>query len=70
MLAQYCANDAWPLAGIPDWETFTSFVIQGEPTNQPRLEAVPVRMPQPYAPRGGSIYEVQSLLDKPMFAAW
>ncbi len=68
LLSQYCAIDAWPLAGIPDWETFNSFVLRGEPTNQPRIEALPVRMPLPHAARKGSIYEVQSLLENPVFA--
>lgn len=68
LLFQYCAIDAWPLSGIPDWDTFNSFIIRGEPTNQPRMVSVPVRMPQPYGPRGGSIYEVQSLLENPIFA--
>ena len=49
MLAQYCAVDAWPLKGIPDWETFNDTIIRGEPTNQPRMVAAPVRMPEPYA---------------------
>jgi len=68
LLAQYCAIDAWPLAGIPDWETFNSFILRGEPTNQPRIVSVPVRMPFPHTERKGSIYEVQSLLDNPIFA--
>ena len=67
-LAQYCAIDAWPLKGIPDWETFNDTIIRGEPTNQPRMVAAPVRMPEPYAELKGSIYEVQSLLDDPLYA--
>ena len=68
LLSQYCAIDAWPLSGIPDLETFNSFVLRGEPTNQPRIESIPVRMPLPHAARKGSIYEVQSLLENPVFA--
>ena len=68
MLAQYCATDAWPLKGIPDWETFNDTIIRGEPTNEPRMVAAPVRMPEPYAELKGSIYEVQSLLDDPLYA--
>ncbi|MDE0300291.1 MAG: phytanoyl-CoA dioxygenase family protein [Candidatus Poribacteria bacterium] len=68
LLAQYCAIDAWPLAGIPDWDTFNSFILRGEPTNQARVESAPVRMPLPHGDRKGSIYEVQSLLDNPVFA--
>ncbi len=68
LLFQYCAVDAWPLKGIPDWDSFNDFIIRGEPTNQPRMVDVPVRMPEPYAEKKGSIYEVQSLLENPMFA--
>ena len=68
LLNQYCAIDAWPLGGVPDWETFNSFILRGTPTNQPRIESVPVRMPLPHAAPKGSIYEVQSLLEDPVFA--
>ena len=67
LLFQYCAVDAWPLKGIPDWETFNEFIIQGEPTNQPRIVSTPVRMPEPYSDKKGSIYEVQTLLENPKF---
>jgi ectoine hydroxylase-related dioxygenase (phytanoyl-CoA dioxygenase family) len=67
-LAQYCAVDAWPLKGIPDWKTFNDFIIRGEPMNEPRMVAAPVRMPEPYSELKGSIYEVQSLLDDPLYA--
>ena len=67
MLAQYCAVDAWPLKGIPDWDTFNDFILRGEPTNQPRIVSTPVRIPEPYSEKKGSIYEVQSLLDNPLF---
>lgn len=67
LLFQYCAVDAWPLKGIPDWKTFNDFIIQGEPTNQPRIVSTPVRMPEPYSDKKGSIYEVQSILENPIF---
>ncbi len=67
LLFQYGAVDAWPLKGIPDWDTFNEFIIQGEPTNQPRIVPTPVRMPEPYSEKKGSIYEVQTLLENPMF---
>ena len=67
LLFQYCAVDAWPLNGIPNWETFNDFIIQGEPTNQPRIVSIPVRMPEPYAEKKGSIYELQSLLENPLY---
>ena len=68
LLNQYCAADAWPLQGVPDWDTFNSFMLRGEPTSEPRMTDLPVRMPLPYSERKGSIYEVQSLLEQPIFA--
>jgi phytanoyl-CoA hydroxylase len=64
---QYCAADAWPLSGVGTLDSFNASMIQGEPTIEPRLERVPVRMPLPPAERGGSIFEVQSLLQNSMF---
>lgn len=61
---EYTAADAWPLAGVEtiDLEEFNSRVLCGEPTLQPRLESVPVRLPLPVAPFQGSIYENQRTL--------
>ena len=67
LLLQYCALDAWPIAGTT-WDVFKSFVLRGEATNQPRVVPAPIRIPQPYAEKTGSIYEVQTLLDNPVFA--
>ncbi|OGG46802.1 MAG: phytanoyl-CoA dioxygenase [Candidatus Handelsmanbacteria bacterium RIFCSPLOWO2_12_FULL_64_10] len=67
LLNMYCAVDAWPLSGVKDWDQFNSYILRGEPTNVPRVEKVPVRMPLPQADRTGSIYEVQSVLEKPFF---
>ena len=67
LLLQYCAIDAWPIHG-GDWNVFKSFALRGEPTNQPRVVSTPVRIPQPSSDRTGSIYEVQTLLDNPIFA--
>ena len=67
LLLQYCALDAWPIAGTT-WDVFKSFVLRGEATNQPRVVPAPIRIPQPYAEKTGSIYEVQTLLDNPIFA--
>ena len=65
LLLQYCAIDAWPLTGA-DWDTFNDCILRGEPTNDIRVTAAPVRIPRPYAERGGSIYEVQSLMENPI----
>jgi len=59
LLFQYQAADAFPLMGIPDYDMFTSNLLSGDPSSEPRLEPVPVRMPLPIAPYQGSIYENQ-----------
>ena len=68
LLFQYCALDAWPLTNYSDWEGFKSEVLRGEPGNRPRLENVPVLMPEPPAKRGGSIYETQTILKERLMA--
>ena len=62
LLLQYCAADSWPVYRNVDWEAHLRKFVRGEPTNQPRLEKVPVRLPLPPALRGGSIYETQSIV--------
>ena len=70
LLMGYQAADAWPLSGGVDWDNWTNDILRGEPTNQPRLENVPVRMPLPRMPGGsGSIFELQENLKKSHFAA-
>jgi phytanoyl-CoA hydroxylase len=64
LLFQYCANDAWPLVGFPGWEAFNATIVQGEPTNVPRVTNVPVRIPLPAGEKGGSIYETQTMMSK------
>jgi phytanoyl-CoA hydroxylase len=60
LLYEYAAADAWPLAGVSDLAAFNAKLVAGQPTIEPRLEQVPVRMPLPPAPRQGSIYENQT----------
>jgi ectoine hydroxylase-related dioxygenase (phytanoyl-CoA dioxygenase family) len=67
LLFQYCAVDAFPLMGIPDWEKFNADIVTGEPTKTPRLTPVPVRMPLPVAKFAGSIYENQRTLSNRYF---
>ena len=67
---EYAAADAWPLAGIEsmrDLDEFNARVVHGEPTTEPRMEDVPVRMPLPMAPYQGSIYENQRTLSTQYF---
>ena len=67
---EYTSADAWPLAGIEhlsNFEEFNSRMVCGEPTLEPRMESVPVKMPLPIAPYQGSIYENQRTLSKRYF---
>lgn len=70
LLYEYAAADAWPLAGIEsvaNMEEFNSRIVHGQPTLQPRMEDVPVRMPLPIATYQGSIYENQRTLESCYF---
>lgn len=67
LLFQYCAGDAWPLMGI-EWESYCASFLRGQPSNQPRVENVPVRMPLPGSKRTGSIYETQTILGRSTFS--
>jgi ectoine hydroxylase-related dioxygenase (phytanoyl-CoA dioxygenase family) len=60
LLYEFAAADAWPLMGVAEFEDFNRRLITGAPTIEPRLAAVPVRMPLPPALHQGSIYENQS----------
>ena len=67
---EYAAADAWPLAGIEsvgNLDDFNSRVVHGEPTLQPRMEKVPVRIPLPVDTSLDGIYEKQKLLSKHYF---
>jgi phytanoyl-CoA hydroxylase len=61
LLHQYRAADAWPLVYPPtDWTAWNALLVSGVDTQQPRMEAVPVRLPYPAPQTGGSIYEIQN----------
>lgn len=57
------AADAFPIAGsMTPFETiedYDSRMLCGEPTLQPRLANIPIRIPQPQPALAGSIYEIQ-----------
>jgi phytanoyl-CoA hydroxylase len=60
LLHQYRAGDAWPIVHTPaSWEAWTSLLVAGEETLQPRMTAVPVRLPYPSAGRQETLYEMQ-----------
>jgi ectoine hydroxylase-related dioxygenase (phytanoyl-CoA dioxygenase family) len=67
LLFQYCANDAWPLVAFPGWEEFNANIVQGQPTQTPRVTNVPVRVPLPAGERGGSLYETQMMMEKRLY---
>lgn len=67
LLYEVAAADAWPLMGVKDFDEFNSRMIAGEPTIEPRVTPVPVRMPLPPALRQGSIYENQLSSDRTYF---
>lgn len=74
LLFQYCALDAWPLlhantASDDLWENLKNKTLRGERTNQPRVTAVPVRLPLPRKQGVGSIYQRQTELERPLFDA-
>ncbi len=58
--------DAFPIHGsmstFEGLEEYDSRLLCGEGTIQPRLTAVPVRLPQPQPPTVGSIYEIQKAM--------
>lgn len=71
LFIEMMAADAFPVVGsmtlFDGIEDYNSRMLCGEPTLHPRLESVPVRIPQPQPDRNRSIYEIQSRLGKPAF---
>jgi ectoine hydroxylase-related dioxygenase (phytanoyl-CoA dioxygenase family) len=68
LLYEYAAGDAWPLMGIKDQAAWNRQLVSGQASNQPRMLALPVRMPLPPAPHQGSIYENQTSAQNRYFA--
>lgn len=62
----YAAADAWPLLGLESnpanpvagIDAFNATVVRGQPSIEPRLEQVPVRLPLPWTD-GRTIFEQQ-----------
>jgi len=63
LLFEISAADAFPIMGalskLPSIGEYDSRLLCGEGTLEPRVEAVPVRIPQPSPEDFGSIYELQ-----------
>lgn len=68
LLFQYCSIDSWPLLGFKDFDAYTASILRGEPTQSPRMEAVPVSIPLPPPATTGSIYEVQNAMKNKVMA--
>ena len=67
-LYQYRTADAWPLKGIPEgWAAWEELMVCGQSTLEPRMQALPVRMPFPLARKQGSLYENQSTMPRRYF---
>lgn len=69
LINNYSARDAWPLLGVADLDHYNAQLLSGEPCLEPRLEAVPVRIPLPSASETGSIFEAQRSAKNSLFAA-
>ena len=71
LLYEITAADAFPIMGalskLPSIEEYDSRLLCGKPTIEPRLEALPVRIPQPAPQDFGSIYALQQLARDPAF---
>lgn len=65
------AADAFPIMGgatkFNGIDDYNMRMLCGEPTLEPRLEAIPIRIPQPQPDRNRSIYEIQSRLKNRAF---
>lgn len=60
LLYEMAAADAYPILARDDWNAFTSRLLYGQESIEPRLVNVPIRMPLPPAKNQGSIYENQT----------
>lgn len=67
LLFECTAADAWPLLRFTNLDELNSRMVCGEPTIEPRIEKVPIRMPLPPALAEGSIYENQTVLRNRFF---
>lgn len=59
LIYQYAATDAWPLTGGHSLDSFRETIVRGDLSVQPRMEALPVRLPLPVAPNYDGLYTSQ-----------
>ncbi len=71
LFLEMTAADAFPIAGgttkFESIEEYDSRMLCGKPTLEPRVENVPVRIPQPQPALNRSIYEIQGRLKNRAF---
>lgn len=71
LFLEMMAADAFPIMGgmtkFESIEDYNSRMLCGKPTLQPRVENVPVRVPQPQPELNRSIYEIQGRLENRAF---
>lgn len=67
LLYEVAASDAWPIMGVKDFAEYDSRLLAGESVVEPRMTAVPIRVPLPPPLKQGSIYETQSAAKKSYF---
>ena len=74
LFLELAAADAWPLFGLGNWDTWSTWdeynacLLRGEPVAEPRMADVPVRLPHPSRPWPGSIYALQENLSSSAFS--
>ena len=72
LLYEVAAADALPIAGgfgpFSDWDELNSRIISGEQPLEPRVSAVPVRLPQPLPPQATSIFALQQQGNNKLYA--
>ena len=68
------AADAFPIAGamtpFTTMEDYDSRMLCGTPTKEPRLQSIPIRVPQPQPAKAGSIYEIQEQQKAKAYASY
>ncbi len=62
LLFNYVAVDAFPVFHKYDWDEFNARILRGEVTFEPRIEQVPIRVPDP-TPKPKDGYSTGSLFD-------
>ena len=70
LIYQYAAVDAWPILGVPDLAAYDAAIVRGVPTLDPRMVAVPVRIPRPVAPDYDGLYTSQARAENRYFATY